>query len=100
MPTYQVDYEAVNTKLVQMRNHITISVDQAATNEYRQISNGLMSVDGAFQSEMLQIMELNRQKALACTSVMERLLSFMTNASRQMQISEEQLARIFRAPRR
>ncbi|MCL2360919.1 MAG: hypothetical protein FWC73_03780 [Defluviitaleaceae bacterium] len=100
MPTYQVDYEAVNTKLVQMRNHITTSVDQAATNEYRQINNGLVSVDGAFQSELLQIMELNRQKALACTSVMERLLSFMTNASRQMQISEEQLARIFRAPRR
>jgi len=83
-----------------MRNHIAVNVDHAATSEYRQINNGLTQVDGAVQSELQQIMELNRQKALACTSVMERLLSFMTNASRQMQVTEEQIARVFLSPRR
>jgi len=83
-----------------MRNHIAINVNQAAANEYRQIDNSLLQVDGAVQSQLRQSMELNHRKAVACTSVMERLLSFMTNACRQMQISEEQIARVFMNPRR
>jgi len=100
MRTVKIDYEAVNTKLSQMNSHISTNVNQVTTTEYRQISNGLSRVDGAVQSEMRQIMEANNQKALACTSIMERLCSFMMNASRQMQVSEEQIARAFLNPRR
>ena len=100
MRTIQIDYEAVSTKLTQMSNHVTRDVNQVTATEYRQISNGLTRIDGAVQSEMRQIMDLNNQKALACTSIMERLLSFTTNASRQMQVSEEQIARVFMNSRR
>jgi len=100
MQTIQVDYDAVEAKLSQMRNHITTNVNHATMHEYRQIQNNLMQVDGATQNTLQQVMELNRQKAMVCTGIMERLFNFMANSSRQIQISEEQIARAFNNPRR
>jgi len=100
MRTIQVDYEAVATKLSQMQAHIKTNITNAVADEYRQIQNNLMQVDGETQNLLQQAMELNRQKAITCTSVVDRLLGFMSNASRQMQVSEEQIARAFSIPRR
>ena len=100
MQTIKVDYGAVETKLSQMRSHLATDVTHTASAEYRQIQTNLMSTDGSTQSRLQQIMVLNHQKTIACTGVMERLFSFMANSSRQIQISEEQIARAFSNPRR
>ena len=100
MRTIQIDYNAVATRLSQMQTHIKTNINNAVTDEYRQIQNNLMQVDGETANLLQQAMELNCEKAIVCTSVIERLLSFMSNSSRQMQISEEQIARAFSTPRR
>lgn len=100
MEKIQVDYNAVETKLSQMRNHITTNINAAVMQEYRQMQSNLMQVDGETQSELREATELNRQKALACTSILERLFSFMANSSRQIQVTEEKIARAFNTPRR
>jgi len=100
MRTIKIDYDAVATTLSQMQTHIKTNLTNAITDEYHQIQNNLLQVDGETQNLLQQAMELNRKKAMVCTSVMERLVSFMANSSRQMQISEEQIARAFSTPRR
>ena len=81
MRTIHIDYESVQTNLTQMRNHIATNINQTATEEYRKISNDLMQVDGAVQNELQHVMELSRKRALAYTSVIERVQSFRINAS-------------------
>jgi len=98
MEKIQVDYNAVETKLSQTQSHITTSINQAVMQEYRQIQSNLTQVDGETQKELREAAELNRQKALACTGILERLCSFMANSSRQIQTSEAQMARAFNNP--
>ena len=100
MEKIQVDYDAVETKLSQMRSHITTNINAGVMQEYRQMQSNLMQADGEAQKELREAAELNRKKALACTSIMERLFSFMTNSSRQIQKTEEKIARAFNTPRR
>ena len=100
MRTIQVNYEAVNAKIAQLRGHITSSIISPVESEYRQIQSNLRQVDGEACAGLQEAVNENRQKALAAASVLERLLSFMSNSSRQIQLTEEQIARAFSTARR
>lgn len=100
MQTIQVNYEALNTKLSQLRNQINTNIKNPVESEYRQLQSSLRQIDGEACAQLQEAMEANREKAIAATSVLERLLSFMSNSSKQIQIAEDQIARVFRSARR
>ena len=100
MRTIQVNYDAVNAKIAQMRGHIASNIINPVEGEYRQIISNLRQVDGAACASLQEAIDENRQKAIAAASVLERLLSFMSNSSRQIKLTEEQIARAFSTARR
>ena len=95
-----VNYEAVNEEIARLRTQITSSVIDPVNAEYRQIQTSLQQVDGATNAAYQEALEINREKALAAANTMEKLLNFIFNSARQIQISEEQIARSFGGTRR
>ena len=95
-----VNYEAVNEEIARLRAHMTANVVDAVNTEYRQLQTNLRQADGETNAAYQEALEINREKALVAASTMERLLSFMFNSARQIQISEEQIARSFGGTRR
>ena len=100
MRTLQVDYEAVTEKVMQLRSHIRTNIVSQVEGEYHKLQSSLKQLDGAACASLREALDENRQKALAGASVLERLLSFMSNASQQIQIAENQISRTFMATRR
>ena len=95
MRTIKVDYEAVETKIKEMRSQIVTSIINPLESEYRQLRTNLMHVDGETCASLQEALDENCQKAIEATSVLDRVLSFMANSSRQIQMSEERIARSF-----
>jgi len=101
MRTIQVNYDEVNSKVAQLRSHTTSNIVAPIQGEYRQLQTNIrQAVDGATCASFEEAMNENQQKAVAASSVLERLLSFMSNSSRQIQATEDQIARVFNATRR
>ena len=100
MRTINVNYDAVNTELRNLSRHISSNVTHHVQGEYRQMQFMLRETDGATNAELQDIMGANQEKTTVAASVLERLFSFMTNSSRQIQASENQLARAFQTTRR
>ena len=95
-----VNYEAVNEEIARLRAQITTNVITPIDAEYRQLQSTLSQVDGETNAEYQEAMDINKEKALVAASALERLLGFMFNSARQIQISEEQIARSFGGVRR
>ena len=101
MRTIQVNYDEVNSKVAQLRGHVTSNIVAPVQSEYRQLLTNLrQTVDGATCASFQETLDANCRKAMAASSVLERLLSFMSNSSRQIQATEAQIARAFGATRR
>ena len=100
MGTYNINYEEVNAEIRRLRNHLASSVINPSEREYRQIQTTLRQVDGAATAEFQEAMNENREKTVAAAMTLERLLSFISNTSRQIQTSENQIARSFNIIRR
>jgi len=100
MRELKVNYEAVAEAVTKLRTHIQTNITTPVESEYRQLQTSLNQVDGEASAALHEAIEENRQKAIAGASVLERLLSFMSNASNQIQTSEDQISRTFIATRR
>ena len=98
--TIQVNYEAVEAKMRELRSQITTNIVNPVESEYRQLRTSLMHVDGETCASLQEALDDNCQKTIEATSVLERLLSFMANSCRQIQMSEERIARSFSGIRR
>ena len=99
MRTIQINYEAVNTETAKLRRQQTDLVDQVRT-QYRQIQGELRRVDGAANAQLMEAMDINCQKAVSACATLERLLSFISGASRQVETSEQRIAHVFTTTRR
>jgi len=100
MSTFQVNYDAVNSEVRILQSHLYSNLINLVNNGHRQIQSSLRQVDGATRANYQRVMDENRNKMMAAASVLERLLSFMSNSSRQIQASENQIARAFNGSRR
>ena len=101
MRTIQVNYDEVNSKVAQLRSHTASDIVAPVQSEYRQLQTSIrQSIDGATCAGFQEAMNENQQKAIAASSVLERLLSFMSNSSHQIRTTEDQIARAFNATRR
>jgi len=100
MSTFFVDFEAIKTQTQNLKRTARTEIVGRVEEDYRQILSTLRETDGSANTAYREALDYNRKKALAATEVVDRLINFITNASRQIQVSEEQIARSFRMPRR
>ena len=100
MGTIQVNYDEVNAEIRRLRSHLTSQITSPINNEYRQIQSNLRQVDGATNANFREAMDENQRKTIVAANILDRLLHFIANSSRQIQINENQIARSFNASRR
>ena len=99
MRTIQINYDAVNVETTKLRRQQTDLVDQVNT-QYRHIQNELRGVDGAANAQLIEAMEVNCQKAMAASRTLDRLLGFISDASKQVETCEQKIAHVFTTTRR
>ena len=99
MRTIQINYEVVNTETTKLKRQQTELIDQVNTH-YRQIQNELRGVDGAANAQLIEALEVNCHKAIAASRTLDQLLTFIAGASRQIESSEQKIARVFTTTRR
>ena len=100
MRSINIKFDEVGAEVAKCRSYISSNIVNRVESEYRQICSNLAQTDGETNAALLEAIEVNRQKTVTCANTLERLLSFMANSSRQIQISDEQISRSFRAIRR
>ena len=100
MQTFHVKYDEVHTETARLRNHLSSNMTTQANTEYRQIQSQLGRVDGATNANLREAMNVNRTKTLEAANVLDRLLQFITNSARQIEVSEQQMARTMTGGRR
>ena len=92
MSQIQIKYDEVYSKTAKLKRYINSDLLTRIENEYRQIQSMIDKVDGATTSNLKETMEQNRQKSIAVAMVLDKLLSFMANSSKQVQLNEQMMA--------
>jgi len=100
MRTFQVNYDEVSSKIGQLQNHLRLNITNPVNQEYRQIQTSLRQADGETNFNYQAAVNENREKTIAAINILDRLLNFMTNSSRQIQTAENNIARAFQSIRR
>lgn len=92
MGQIQIKYEEVYRKTAELKNNINNDLLIQINNGYTNIQSMLDKVDGAANASLKKAMEQNRQKSIEVAMTLDKLLSFMANSSKQMQINELKMA--------
>ena len=93
-------YDEVQAETAKLRKYLSSNVVSRVNTDYRQMQSQLRQVDGAATASMQQTMNVNCQKAAEAAAVLDKLLQFMSNSARQIELSESQIARTFKMIRR
>lgn len=92
MGQIQIKYEEVYAKTAELKGYIGSDLLTRIENEYAQIQEMLGRVDGATNAGLLETMEKNRKKSIMVARTLEKLLSFMANSSKQVELNEQKMA--------
>jgi len=95
MREIRVKYDEVYAEVTKMRNHIAVDIVEHTRKEYRQILSQLQQVDGAANFVLQEAMEANCEVTIGMANVLDKLLDFMFNSSKQIEDREQQIARVF-----
>ena len=100
MGTIQVKYDEVYGETERLRGHVSSNIVNKTNVEYRNLQSLLARVDGATNANLREAMEVNRKKTLEAANILDRLLRFISNSARQIEINEERIARVMASSRR
>ena len=93
MSQIHINYDEVYAQTQNLRRHVSGNIVEHCNAEYQRIQSLLRTVDGQANAHMQQAMEANRQKTIHAASTLEKLLRFITDSARQIEINEQQIAR-------
>jgi len=93
MGTIQIKYEEVYAKAAKLRERISSNIVERTESEYGQIESKLSQADGAANASLKEVMEANRQKALEAAYLLDKLVNFIANSAKQIEINEQKIAR-------
>jgi len=99
MKTIHVKYDEVYAEVGKMRGAAAGMVDRVNA-EYLQIQSQLGRVDGATNAALMQVMQANCQKAITAADTLDKLLEFILSSTKQIEVSEQQIARAMTAGKR
>jgi len=93
-----INYAEVRSKTTELRQRIRQEQREADTT-YRQAQSILRNLDGKTNSEFVQTVVANQQKAQVTAETLSQLLLFIDNSAREMERNEQLQARIFASSR-
>ena len=100
MGTIHIKYDEVYAETAKLKGHLASNVVARADAEYRQMQSNLRNVDGAASAAYSDFIEENRRKTAIAANTIVKLLDFMENSARQIEASEQRIARAISTARR
>jgi len=92
MSQIKINYADIYERTARMRGQITTCLNQMDA-EYRQLHRRLINnTDGAASAAIGDAIEENRIKSYEMASTLQKLVSFMTNSTRQIEAEEIRIA--------
>jgi len=88
-----INYEEVYSRTAAMKCYIRDELLAQIESEYEQIQAMLENVDGATNAGLQEAMEANKKKSIAVANVMDKMLTFMANSSKEFEENERAMAR-------
>ena len=95
MSEISINYREVENKISQLRNRLNQNLLPQVNQEYRQIQSNLRQIDGSTAASYSEALNENNQKILEACSVLNKMLSFIANSSKQVEKSDIAIARNF-----
>jgi len=99
MSEISINHREVETQTRRLKSVLS-NLTRESSQEYRQISSQLRTLDGATSASYSEALENNNEKVSEACSVLDRLLSFMAIASKQAEIADLAISRNFKLGRR
>jgi len=91
----KINAEEINTKSAQLRNRMQAQLHEM-DDEYNRIQSTInQNTDGAASAALCNALEANRKKAYEVAETLEKLMSFMTNAAKQVETEDRKIANTF-----
>jgi len=90
----KINYQEIYSKTAELRQRIQSELQEMETT-YRQTNSTLHSMDSRTNAEIMESMEINRQKAQVTAETLTKLLSFIDEAARQVEHDESKMSRAF-----
>ena len=89
-----VDFTTVYSQTAALRSQVAAEID-CMEGEYQQIQSMLDTVDSATNFALKEAMEINRQKTQLTAMTLDKLLSFMSNSTMQVETTESKIKSVF-----
>jgi len=96
MSEIRIDYEQVYAKMVALQRTAQIELREAC-DAYRRATSDLRGMDGSANARMIEAVTAIQTKAQATTDTLTKLLAFIDTSARQMERSEQSIARAFQS---
>ena len=93
MSEIKIQYDKIYSEIPKLRSHVTSNIIDYCNAEYQTLQSQLNAVDGAANSGLLEAMEENRLKAIETAGILDKLLQFILDSTKQIEINEQQMAR-------
>lgn len=93
MPEIRINYDEVYKKTSELRNRIGSDLTARVENEYRSLRETIRKVDGAANAKLKETSEENRRKSMMVAQTLDKMLSYMANSAKQVQLNEMMMAR-------
>ncbi|MDR1001955.1 MAG: hypothetical protein LBL82_01605 [Oscillospiraceae bacterium] len=93
MQKFKIEYEEVYNQTAQLKTHIDDLLLQI-NSEYSRIQSILDEVDSKTNASLKEGVEVHRQKSIKAANIMSKLLSFMANSSKQVEIHDARMSNI------
>lgn len=90
----RINYEEVYSRTTQLKSCIEVEISRVMQ-EYEGIESSLEGLDSATNAFLQVTMRRNQQKTIATAEVLERLLVFIKNSARQIEMREQIWASLF-----
>jgi len=92
MAEIQINYDEVYMKTTELKGYIKTDILPKIETAYMQIQEMLNELDSGTNQNLKESMELNKQKSIVVAQTLYKLLSFMSNSSKQMELNEQKMA--------
>ena len=93
MSEIKVQYEKIYSEIPKLRSLVQSNLIDYCNTQHQAIQSQLRGVDGAANAQLLVALEANRLKTLEAAGTLEKLLQFIIESAKQIEINEQEMAR-------
>ena len=87
-----VVHQEVYDRCASLAAYVESEIKAEAVRGYACIDDQLQNVDSGTNARLIEAMERNLDKTMACAQILHRLLSFIDSATREMEEEDRQMA--------